>query len=238
MLNIEGLNFSYNERNILKNINISVKNGEIISIIGPSGAGKTTFLKILAGIIKDYTGQIKINDEKINPKKNIIGLIPQDYGLLPWKTVYENIKISLKIKRKKNDDLIHKISNLIGIEDILNKYPKKLSGGQKQRVAIARSFVLKPQLLLMDEPFSALDAITRDNIQDNFLKIWNNNPVTTLIVTHSVEEALYLSQKIYIITEEGNLYKKIDNDFFQKRFEFYNEDYYKCIKNIKKDLSI
>lgn len=238
MLNIEGLKFSYNERNILKNINISVKNGEIISIIGPSGAGKTTFLKILAGIIKDYTGQIKINDEKINPKKNIIGLIPQDYGLLPWKTVYENIKISLKIKRKKNDDLIHKISNLIGIEDILNKYPKKLSGGQKQRVAIARSFVLKPQLLLMDEPFSALDAITRDNIQDNFLKIWNNNPVTTLIVTHSVEEALYLSQKIYIITEEGNLYKKIDNDFFQKRFEFYNEDYYKCIKNIKKDLSI
>lgn len=238
MLNIEGLNFSYNERNILKNINISVKNGEIISIIGPSGAGKTTFLKILAGIIKDYTGQIKINDEKINPKKNIIGLIPQDYGLLPWKTVYENIKISLKIKREKNDDLIHKISNLIGIEEILDKYPKKLSGGQKQRVAIARSFVLKPQLLLMDEPFSALDAITRDNIQDNFLRIWNNNPVTTLIVTHSVEEALYLSQKIYIITEEGNLYKKIDNDFFQKRFEFYNEDYYKCIKNIKKDLSI
>ncbi|MDN5343493.1 MULTISPECIES: ABC transporter ATP-binding protein [Oceanotoga] len=238
MLNIEGLNFSYNERNILKNINISVKNGEIISIIGPSGAGKTTFLKILAGIIKDYTGQIKINDEKINPKKNIIGLIPQDYGLLPWKTVYENIKISLKIKREKNDDLIHKISNLIGIEEILDKYPKKLSGGQKQRVAIARSFVLKPQLLLMDEPFSALDAITRDNIQDNFLRIWNNNPVTTLIVTHSVEEALYLSQKIYMITEEGNLYKKIDNDFFQKRFEFYNEDYYKCIKNIKKDLSI
>ncbi len=202
----------------LENIDFELGAGETCAIIGPSGCGKSTILKVLAGLITDFSGRVEINGESIKPSQQKIGFIPQNYGLLPWKNVYENICLGVRIKNKKanvdqkNLDFFLQQLGLAGLE---NRYPGELSGGQQQRVALARSFLLKPDLLLMDEPFSALDAITREDIQDIFLTVWKKYSVSTVLVTHYVEEAVYLGQKILILSGvPGRVSKVIDNPLF------------------------
>lgn len=202
----------------LENINIKLANGEICAIIGPSGCGKSTLLKVLAGIITDFQGTVEINDKKISPAQQRIGFIPQNYGLLPWRSIYENICLGLKIKDnayKINKSKVEFIMQQLGIEGLGNRYPGELSGGQQQRVSLARAFVLQPDLLLMDEPFSALDAITREEIQNIFLAVWKKHAVSTVLVTHCVEEAIYLGQKIIILsTKPGSVSSVVDNPVF------------------------
>ncbi|MGM0641287.1 MAG: ABC transporter ATP-binding protein [Thermotogota bacterium] len=236
MVLIDSLSFSYTDKNVLNNINLKLYDGDIISIIGPSGSGKSTFLKILSGIINDYNGSISIDNENINPKIHNIGFIPQHYGLLPWKNVFDNIKISLKIKNIENEKIIFNLSKRLGIDDILNKYPNQISGGQKQRVAIARTFSINPSLLLMDEPFSALDAINREELQDNFLNAWKNEEFTTILITHSVQEALFLTKTIYVLDKNGSFSKIFQNPFFGIRLEELNKEYFDLLNNIKKSI--
>ena len=222
MIQIKNLNVNYEavgERYVaLKNINLGLAAGETCAIIGPSGCGKSTLLKVLAGIIKKYDGAVEINGQPITPSKQRIGFIPQNYGLLPWKNVAENICLGIKIKNKSSNDDLEGLDFLIqqlGLAGLENRYPGELSGGQQQRVALARSFLLKPDLLLMDEPFSALDAMTREEIQNVFLHAWRKSSVSTVLVTHHVEEALYLGQKIVILSGiPGSISKVIDNSLF------------------------
>lgn len=218
MLCVRDLNMFYLKPDmpVLKDVNITCEEAEIITIIGPSGSGKTTLINILAGSIKNYEGTVKLKGKSIDHKNMSIGLIPQDYGLLPWKTVYGNIILPLKIKKLKTDKLkIEYVMEKLQIGHLKNRYPSQISGGQKQRVAIAKTFIMDLDLLLMDEPFSALDAITREQTQQLFMDIWAHKKPITLLVTHSIEEAVFFGKKILLFPASlGEIINIVENPAF------------------------
>lgn len=221
MIEVKELSVSYTgdktNTRVLNNINLRLNKGEIVAIIGPSGCGKSTLINCMSGILGSYEGTITIDEESLNPKQHSIGLIPQNYGLLSWKNVYDNATLSLKIKKKNNISQEYKvfIDNILeslSLKPLLKRFPNELSGGQKQRVSIARAFIMKPDLLLMDEPFSALDALTREDTQELFLHLWKSYRPTTIFITHSIEEAVYLGGKIIILSASpSSIVKIIDN---------------------------
>jgi NitT/TauT family transport system ATP-binding protein len=249
MIRIKDLNITYDSGGVLfevfRNINMELSAGETCAIIGPSGCGKSTLLKVLAGIITKFDGTVEINGRPVKPKEQKIGFIPQNYGLLPWKNVLENISLGVKIKDKKNQHNEYNLSlmiDLLGLSGMEYRYPGELSGGQQQRVALARAFLLKPDLLLMDEPFSALDAMTREEIQNVFLNIWRKHSVSTILVTHHMEEAVYLGQKIVILSAApGAVSKMVENPLFGVEDVRNRQDFFQlCIelrKMIKEDWS-
>ena len=208
-LNIENLvKFYSKEDPLIKDLNFSVKKGEFVSFIGESGSGKTTFLKCLAGLEKINSGKITLNnrvlDDKttfIMPNHRKIGFIFQDYPLFPHLSVLENLKINLEKKYEKN---IEYYVELTGLDNLLNRYPHELSGGGQQRVCITRALIREPDLLLMDEPFGALDAITRDSLQHEFLALKQRLNKTIIFVTHDIIEAITLGDRIAIL-HEGQL---------------------------------
>jgi sulfonate transport system ATP-binding protein len=222
MIRIKDLSVTYksvgHSCDALRNMDLELSIGETCAIIGPSGCGKSTLLKVLAGIIREFDGSVEINGEPVMPHKQKIGFIPQNYGLLPWKNVYENIRLGVKIKDKKHVEDKEALAILLqqlGLGGLESRYPRELSGGQQQRVALARAFLLKPDLLLMDEPFSALDAMTREDIQNVFLDVWRKHSVSMILVTHHVEEAVYLGRKIVIMSAfSGTVNTIIDNPLF------------------------
>ena len=218
MLTLKDLSLSYGEVQALSQINLSIDSGEIYSILGPSGCGKTSLLNILAGNVKHYTGDVSLGGAAIDYKKQTIGLISQGYGLLPWMTAYKNIILPLKIKRLNIREYREKIDDVmetLGISGLRDRYPGSLSGGQRQRVAIASAFILDLDLLLMDEPFSALDQVSRETSQELFFRIWKERRPTTLFATHSVEEAVFLGQKIVILSNApGRILEVIENPTF------------------------
>nr|WP_165412784.1 ATP-binding cassette domain-containing protein [Clostridium estertheticum]MBZ9608023.1 ATP-binding cassette domain-containing protein [Clostridium estertheticum] len=222
MIKINNLNVCYKnvDKNVkaIENANLTVKKGEICAVIGPSGGGKSTLLKVLAGIIVDYEGEVLIDGKTVDPKNHRIGLIPQNYGLVKWKNVEENIFLSTKIKDGKvNIDIefYKKILKELKLEDFVKRYPSQLSGGQMQRVSLARALLLKPDLLLMDESFSALDAMTREDVQKLFLEVWEEHKVTTILVTHDIKEAIYLAKDIAVISSSpGKIVEVISNPLF------------------------
>jgi len=223
VITIRDLSVKYKNRGgdilALNKVNITMDSREIYTVIGPSGCGKSTLLYVLSGILTDFEGSVLIDGKGINPRTQRIGLVLQNYGLLPWKTVYQNVMLGLKIKQGQTvlDDYGSYLLTQLGIDELLHRYPKELSGGQQQRVALARAFMMKPDLLLMDEPFSALDAITREEVQELFLKAWHRNPVNTVFVTHSVDEALYLGRKIAVFSPSpGRILEVVDNPCFNQ----------------------
>jgi ABC-type nitrate/sulfonate/bicarbonate transport system ATPase subunit len=242
MLEISELCVSYKSKNklikALGPINMNIEIGEIYALIGPSGCGKSTLLHVLSGIIKDYQGQILMNGENLNPKLQSIGFIPQNFGLLPWQNVQKNCVLALKIKGKTIDsalqERIYYIMHKLDIYPLKHRYPSELSGGQKQRVAIARAFIMNPDLLLMDEPFSSLDALTREEAQELFIGIWNQYKSTTVFVTHSIEEAIYMGKKIVIMSQgPGAIVKIIDNPLFNTENLRENQEFYKLSSYIR-----
>ncbi|KHM52947.1 ABC transporter ATP-binding protein [Anaerovibrio lipolyticus] len=247
MISIENLSVNYKSDSdvytAISGINLTIPEGGTLAVIGPSGCGKSTLLKAIAGLIPEYEGTIKINGDEVNPKKQTIGFMPQNYGLLPWRTVIDNIRLGMKIKRAPellDRKVLKKLMRQLGIEGLGHRYPTELSGGQQQRVALARVFALQPDVLLMDEPFSALDAITREEMQDIFLKLWQKNNVSTIFVTHYVEEALYLGQRIAILSaSSGNINRIVDNPLFGGKDIRQNPEFFEMslkLKNsIKKD---
>lgn len=217
-INIEHLTVSYrnNKENlpVLSNVSLAVPTGTVCAIIGPSGCGKSTLLKVAAGLIKDFEGQVTVGGEPLDTRKMTIGFMPQSYGLLPWRTVAENIRLGRKVKgvwQESDEEALKDLALRLGIEDLLNRYPHELSGGQQQRVSLARVFLLQPDILLMDEPFSALDAITREEMQDVFRELWQQESITTILVTHYVEEALYLGEQIVVMGEDGRISELLAN---------------------------
>ncbi len=186
---------------VLADLSLSLPPGAIYTLIGPSGCGKSTLLHTLGGLLPPVAGSIRLNGLPLNPKRHTIGLVPQNYSLLAWKTVRENILLACRVRRQSYAPaFLSELLEVLALTPLLERYPAELSGGQRQRAAIARVFLLQPELLLMDEPFSALDALTRERLQKLFLHLWQKNPATTLFVTHSIEEAVYLGQKILLLS--------------------------------------
>ncbi|MFZ5969696.1 MAG: ABC transporter ATP-binding protein [Bacillota bacterium] len=242
MLEIDTLSVNYRSGKetvkALGPIDIKIGSGDIYALIGPSGCGKSTLLHVLSGILKDYGGQVKLNGENLDPKKHDIGFIPQNFGLLPWKNVQKNCLLSLKIKHQTIDhSLVERMDYImakLNIHSLKDRYPRELSGGQKQRVAIARAFIMNPDLLLMDEPFSALDALTREEAQELFIDIWNQYRTTTIFVTHSIEEAIYMGKKVIIMSHSpGTVVEIIDNPLFNTENLRENEAYLQLSSHLR-----
>ena len=224
MISLEHINAAYQTKAgtlpVLSNIDIQVPEGETCALIGPSGCGKSTLLKIAAGILTNVQGSVFFRGEPLDPAKHVIGFMPQNYGLLPWRRVRDNILLGWRIKRgndTKDRFVWQELISRLGLEKLLDRYPGELSGGQQQRVGLARVFYLHPDLLLMDEPFSALDAITREEMQDVFLELWRVYGVTTLLVTHQPEEAVLLGRRITVLSPRpASVVKIIDNPLFAR----------------------
>lgn len=227
MLSLENVCIRYKKKKqlfpIIDQLSLTIQEGEALVILGPSGCGKSTLVNALAGTVSIESGEIDFikNQQKqpLNPKTHKIGIIPQNYGLLPWKTVSENSLLPLKIRHEPMTETqkqeMKEIYKSLNIAHLLDHYPNALSGGQIQRAAIARAFIQKPDLLLMDEPFSALDAITREEARELFLNIWKKNRPTTILVTHSIEEALYLGNTIIVMgANRGEINYKMSNPYF------------------------
>lgn len=209
MISINNLSVKYGQSLVLNNFSLSMNKGEIYALIGPSGCGKSTLLKTLCGILKKDSGEITYSSGQ-----NIaIGYVPQLYGLLEWKTVEDNIFLPLRLKNQKLKTAEQKsILDELEITNLLKRYPKELSGGQRQRVALARSFISQPHLLLMDEPFSALDAFTSLASQKLFLRLWSKYKVTTLFITHNIHEAATLGQHVLLMGKSsGEIIETIKN---------------------------
>jgi len=202
MLQIDNCSAGYDGTAVLQEISLSVRPGSTGCIIGPSGCGKTTLLMLAAGLKRAEAGSVLLEGRPVSAGDVRISLILQDYGLFPWFTVSENIAVGLRVrgvaKRERTASVGRQISRL-GLEECAQRYPSQLSGGQRQRVAIARSMALAPRLLLMDEPFSALDAMTRESLQETLLRTLRERSITALLVTHSVEEAVYLGSAIWLL---------------------------------------
>jgi len=198
----------------LEGVNADIEKGKIHALIGPSGCGKTTLLYILGGLLTPTRGTIDFG-EGLRREDVQIGMVLQEYGLFPWKTVWNNITLGMQIRKRPKEEIRRKGEEIlasVGIPHLKNAYPQQLSGGQRQRVALARVWILEPELLLMDEPFSALDALSREEIQAWFLKMWERKKMTTLLVTHNIEEAVALGHTIMIMSPgPGRITETLEN---------------------------
>ena len=197
---------------VLDDINLDIKPGEFISIVGSSGCGKSTLLRLLVGLERQYKGSILVDGQPIQGTSLERGIVFQDHRLFPWLSVYENIRIALhksQYTRAQEDELIDQHLELVNLTKFKDAYPSQLSGGMNQRVAIARSLVNRPQILLLDEPFGALDALTRQNLQDELQRIWQAEKITMIIVTHDVEEAVFLGDRVVVMQPHPGRIKRI-----------------------------
>lgn len=218
-INIENVSKSFNqdenELKVLNNINLPIEEGEFVCLLGQSGCGKSTILNMLAAFDKPTEGKISIENVEVTKPRIDRVTIFQNYGLLPWRNVEKNVKLgleSLNKSKKEKQEIADKYIKLVGLEKFKKSFPIELSGGMQQRVAIARALAVKPKILFMDEPFGALDPITRKKLQEDIKELWKTEKNTIIFVTHDVEEALFLASKIVIMTPNpGRIKAVIDN---------------------------
>ncbi|MDR1765669.1 MAG: ABC transporter ATP-binding protein [Lachnospiraceae bacterium] len=223
-IEINGLNQSFQVRGegrgakqtlqVLDGFDLTIRPGEFITIVGPSGCGKSTLLDIIAGLVKPKSGQIRIDGKAINGPALDRGFVMQQYALLPWRNVRRNIELGLEVKgipKRKRSRISDRYIELVGLRGFEKSYPHELSGGMRQRVAIARSLAYDPEVLLMDEPFAAVDAQTRGVLQDELMRIWEETKKTIIFVTHSIEEAALLADRVVVMgTHPGRVKAVVD----------------------------
>ncbi|MBB5346656.1 ABC transporter ATP-binding protein [Desulfoprunum benzoelyticum] len=213
MIRVDSVNLSFSHEGevnqVLQGISFAVKAEGSCAIIGPSGCGKTSLLFLLAGLLQPDAGTITITG---SPRT---GTILQHYGLFPWKTVVENIGLGLQLKGEAKDRIGARVEGLLaemGLTGFGRHYPAQLSGGMQQRVAMARALAIEPQILFMDEPLSSLDALSRERLQNLILQVWRDKRITTILVTHSIEEAVYLGRQIIVLSQRpGRILQIVDN---------------------------
>jgi NitT/TauT family transport system ATP-binding protein len=215
---------------VVDDVSFEVRQGEFVSIIGPSGCGKTTMLNMVGGFVQPTTGKVLLDGKPVDKPGPDRGVIFQEYGVFPWLTVRGNIEFGLKLQANKADaarrrEVADRYMRLMGLQDFADHHPKHLSGGMRQRLALARAYAVRPEFLLMDEPFGALDAQTRTAMQDLLLEVLQTEGKTVMLVTHSVEEAIYLSSRILVVTARpARIRTIIDVPFTYPRAEHVHED--------------
>ncbi|WP_068067865.1 ABC transporter ATP-binding protein [Nocardia xishanensis] len=203
---------SHEQFTALDDISLDLREGEFLVLVGPSGSGKSTLLDLLGGLSKPTAGQLLLDGKPITKPGLDRGIVFQQYALLPWRTARANIEFGLEAKglrRAQRRELADHYLELVGLAGFGDRYPHELSGGMKQRVAIARSLAFDPEVLLMDEPFAALDAQTRESLQDELLRIWKATGKTILFITHGIDEAVYLGQRVAVLTSRPGRVKSI-----------------------------
>ena len=219
-VSIQGVEKKYNTRKgevvALNGVDFDIKESEFICVIGPSGCGKSTLLNIIAGLLEPTSGQILVDGKPISGTGTDRGVVFQQYALFPWLTVKKNVEFGLKLKglsKEECDTIAMKYLKMVELEKFADSYPKELSGGMKQRVAIARAYAMNPEVLLMDEPFGALDAQTRTQLQSELLKAWQEENKTCFFVTHDIEEAIVLATRVVIMSARpGRIKEVVDID--------------------------
>lgn len=187
----------------LRSVRLAVRENEFVCLVGPSGCGKSTLLRIISGLLAPTRGQVVINREVVSGPHPNVGQVFQNANLMPWRTVLENVTLPLElagISRDQREEAAHRMIRLVGLHGFANRLPAQLSGGMAQRVAIARALMQSPDLLLLDEPFGALDALTRETLGEELLRIWRLRSSTVLMVTHSISEAVLLADRIAVMS--------------------------------------
>lgn len=217
--------------------------GKFISLIGPSGCGKSTLLKIMAGLESATSGRVLVDGEPLTGPHDGVSVAFQKPTLLPWRTVMDNLLLPLQLKGSKIDSSVHdharQLLKVMGLEDFSGHYPRELSGGMEQRAAIARSLISRPRLLLMDEPFGALDEFTREDLNDELLSLWSNEPKTLIFVTHSISEAVFLSDHIVVMkARPGEIHDIIDVPLQRPRYRDIRNsaEFYEIIRTVRLSL--
>ncbi|WP_371379781.1 ABC transporter ATP-binding protein [Sporomusa aerivorans] len=196
----------------IKHLDLTVKQGEFLAIVGPSGCGKSTFLDMIAGLAQPSSGEIFMDGKLITGPALDRGIVMQGYALFPWRTVRKNVEFGLEIKKvpqKDRKEISQQYIELVGLKNFEDRYPHELSGGMKQRVAIARALAYDPEVLLMDEPFAAVDAQTREVLQEELLRIWEKTKKTIVFVTHGIDEAVFLADRVAVMTAHPGTIKEI-----------------------------
>ena len=254
-LKIQNVSKNYDARNAkvtaLNQVDLEIRENEFVCVIGPSGCGKSTLLNIIAGLIEPSQGKVFLDGEEIKGTGKERGVVFQQYALFPWLTVLENVKFGLKLQRlpdKEATEIAMRYIKSVDLEDFVNAYPKELSGGMKQRVAIARAYAVNPEVLLLDEPFGALDAQTRAQLQTELLNTWQTKKKTCFFITHDVDEAILLASRIIIMSARpGRIKQILDVDipyprtqetknsakFLEMKAEIWNEVYEEYLAVIK-----
>lgn len=192
----------FRQDEVLKAMNFSIEKDEFVSIIGPSGSGKSTLFHLIGGILAPDSGQIILNSEVINGKRGFISYMPQTPSLFPWRTVLENVLLGQELKGKREVEKAKEMLKIAGLMDYENVYPNELSGGMKQRASFIRALLSPQDVICLDEPFSALDELTRYEMQKWLLSIWEDHKRTILFITHNIEEAVYLSDRILVLSQK------------------------------------
>jgi NitT/TauT family transport system ATP-binding protein len=205
----------------LSDISLAIAAGEFVSVVGPSGCGKTTLLRILAGLVGQYQGRVAIRGTPLQGPSRSVGVAFQDANLLPWRSIVDNVLLPAQVLRldmTASRRRAHELLELVGLAGFERKLPHELSGGMRQRVSIARALLHDPEILLMDEPFGALDAITRDNMNVELRRIWRHSRKTIFLITHSIPEAVYLSGRVFVMSSRpGRMLRELQVDLPQER---------------------
>lgn len=208
---------------VLQDLNFEIKASEFCVIVGPSGAGKTTFLRVVQGLLSPTEGTLKINGVKVDGPQRNCGFVFQSFGLLPWRTVQGNVEFGLQIRSVpagKRREIAGRYINMVGLDGFQQHHPHELSGGMQQRVGLARALAIDPSVLLMDEPFAALDAQTRETMQTELLRIQNREKKTAVFVTHSIDEAVLLGDRIVVFTKRpSRILEIVENPLPHPRWE-------------------
>ena len=210
ILKLSNIGKSFDNKEVLKKIDLQVNKGDFIAVVGKSGCGKSTLLRIIAGLEQISSGSLTVNGQELNGRNKIAKIMFQDGRLLPWKKVYDNVGLGLKLDSQKQQIPI--ILEQVGLSDRSQAWPSELSGGQQQRVALARALIHEPQLLLLDEPLGALDALTRIEMHELIENLWREKQLTAILVTHDVEEAVALANRVILI-EDGEIVLDLPNSF-------------------------
>jgi NitT/TauT family transport system ATP-binding protein len=216
LLRVEGLRKTFyggpDPKTVLNDLSFSLSFSDSLAVVGPSGCGKTTLLLIVAGLLPPSEGGVWLQGTSVKEPSKSVALVLQHYGLFPWKTVAANITLGARLRKMGiTEDEVAELKGELGIEGLDHLYPRQLSGGQRQRVALARAILLKPSLLLLDEPFAAIDTITRERLQGGLLSIFAQRRFAFIIVTHSFEEAVCLGKRILVLDNEANVRAMLEN---------------------------
>lgn len=204
-IEVVNLTKSFGDLVVLDNVNFEIQKGELVSIVGPTGCGKTTFMNTLAKLIPATAGSIRIRDEEADPRKHNIAYVFQEPTSLPWRTVRDNIALGMELKKlphQERESRLTQILELIGLADCADLYPNQISASMEQRISVARAFATQPDLLLMDEPYGQLDVKLRYYLEEQLVHLWETYKITVIFVTHNIEEAVYLADRILVLSNK------------------------------------